>query len=122
MCEKELKYLDPVEMGRRIRRQREFLGLTREELSGRLGVSSKFVADVEYGEKGISIKKLYALSQILEISTDYILAGQKTEDEQCSEKIRVIEDIVEPLKHCSVQQLKYLEYIAKYYVEAIKTK
>ena len=73
----ELKHLDQIEMGRRIRKQREFLDFTREDLAGYLGVSSKFIADIEYGEKGISIRKLYMLSQILEVSADYILAGER---------------------------------------------
>lgn len=118
----ELKHLDQIEMGRRIRRQREFLDFTREELAGHLGVSSKFIADVEYGEKGISIKNLYMLSQILEVTADYILAGERDGNADEVEKDRLREGILEPLKVCDAQQLKCMEQIAKFYVEAIKKK
>lgn len=42
----ELKCIsDQIEMGRRIRKQREVFGFTREELAGYLGVSDvKFIA------------------------------------------------------------------------------
>lgn len=118
----ELKHLDQIEMGRRIRRQREFLDFTREELAGHLGVSSKFIADIEYGEKGISIKNLYMLSQILEVTADYILAGEREGNADDVEKDRLREGILEPLKVCNAQQLRCMEQIAKFYVEAIKKK
>ena len=120
--EKELKHLDPIEMGHRIRKQREFLNLTREDLAGHLGVSSKFIADIEYGEKGISIKKLYLLAQILEVSADYILAGKMKGSEEQIEKERLKEGILEPLKICNAKQLKCMEQITKFYVEALKKK
>ncbi len=121
--ESELKRLDPIEMGRRIRKQREFLELTREDLAAHLGVSSKFIADIEYGDKGISIKKLYLLAQILEVSADYILAGEMDgSDEERVEKERLKEGILEPLKVCNAKQLKCMEQITKFYVEALKKK
>lgn len=119
-CEYELKHLNYIEMGRRIRKQREFLKLTREELASQLDVSSKFIADIEYGEKGVSIKKLYLLTQVLDVSADYILAGEANILAEGIEKTRLKENILEPLKHCNVQQLRCLEQIVKFYVEALK--
>lgn len=122
MHEPELRELDQVEMGRRVRSRREFLNLTREELAGRLGVSSKFIADIEYGEKGISIKRLYLLSQILNTSTDYILAGKKENFSEEAEKARLKESILEPLSQCTAEQLRCMEKIAQFYVEGLKVK
>ena len=121
-CGYELKHLDYIEMGRRIRKQREFLNLTREELAGQLEVSSKFIADIEYGEKGVSIKKLYLLTQVLDVSADYILAGEENVLVEGTEKRRIKENILEPLKQCNVQQLRCLEQIVRFYVEALKEK
>ena len=109
-------------MGRRIRKQREFLNLTREELAGQLEVSSKFIADIVYGEKGVSIKKLYLLTQVLDVSADYILAGEENVLVEGTEKRRIKENILEPLKQCNVQQLRCLEQIVRFYVEALKEK
>ena len=116
----ELKQLDSMEMGIRVRKQREFLHLTREDLAGYLGVSSKFIADIEYGEKGISLKKLYLLTQILEVSADYLLAGTECGTEEEIEKEHIRAGILEPLKHCNVRQLHCVEQIVKFYVEALK--
>ena len=58
MAEK-LRPLDQTEMGKRVRSRREAVGLSRENLAERLDVSAQFIADIEYGNKGISIKKLY---------------------------------------------------------------
>lgn len=121
-CDYELKHLDYIEMSRRIRKQREFLNLTREELAGQLEVSSKFIADIEYGEKGVSIKKLYLLTQVLDVSADYILAGEENVLAEGTEKRRIKENILEPLKQCNVQQLRCLEQIVRFYVEALKEK
>lgn len=121
-CDYELKHLDYIEMGQRIRKQREFLNLTREELAGQLEVSSKFIADIEYGEKGVSIKKLYLLTQVLDVSADYILAGEENVLVEGTEKRRIKENILEPLKQCNVQQLRCLEQIVRFYVEALKEK
>lgn len=118
--ENEYKELDAAKMGQRIRSQREFLKMTREELGKKLGVTGKFISDLEFGLKGISIKKLYRLAQILGVSTDYILVGKMYNDEEDSERVLLEEGILEPLKRCSIKQLKYMEGITKLYVEALK--
>lgn len=71
----ELMQLDRVQMGGRIRQCREQLELTREAFAEKLGVSSKFIADIECGAKGISLKKLCILVQVLGVSADYLLLG-----------------------------------------------
>ncbi len=67
------------EMGRRIRKQRELLGYTREQLAERLDVSTKFCSDIELGVKGISIQTLAKLTDLLNLSADYILFGECTQ-------------------------------------------
>ncbi|MCB6477567.1 helix-turn-helix domain-containing protein [Emergencia timonensis] len=70
-----IKQLDLLQMGERIRRQRELHGMTRELLAEKLDVSTKFIADVERGSKGMSLQNFYLLIQILDISADYLLSG-----------------------------------------------
>lgn len=116
----ELKDLDLKKMGQRIRAQREGIHMSRNELAFELGVSSKFIADIEYGDKGVSIQNLYRLSQILGLSTDYILGGDPAaKDTSNPEAERIKENIIGPLSACSVEQLKCMEQIARYYVEGI---
>ena len=75
----ELKELNKAAIGARVRERRELLGLSKEELASRLGVTAKFVGDVEYGEKGISTKNLYRLKQILGVGADFLLEGMEEE-------------------------------------------
>lgn len=72
---KKVKEHDPLLMGERIRRRREELQLTREQMAELVGVSTKFLRDVEYGSKGISLKKFTRLIQVLDASADYLLLG-----------------------------------------------
>ena len=52
-------------MGERIRTRREELNISREQLAEQLDVSSKFISDIEYGIRGVSIKRLVLLSSSL---------------------------------------------------------
>ncbi len=65
------------EMGSRIRTQRELLGYTREQLAEKLDVSTKFCSDIELGVKGVSIQTLAKLTELLHLSADYILFGER---------------------------------------------
>ncbi len=71
----DLKELEPIAMGERIRQYREKKGMTREQLAEHMEVTPRFIADVEYGSKGISLKNFTALIQILDVPADYILLG-----------------------------------------------
>lgn len=115
-----LKEIDLKRMGRRIRTQREAVHMTRAQLAAKLGVSGKFVADIEYGDKGVSIQTLYRLTQILNLSADYILAGDRAVGDAADPEVeRIKENIMGPLSACSLEQLKCMEQISRYYVEGI---
>lgn len=69
----ELQQLDQVEMGERIRKYRQMLNLTREQLAEQLDVSCKFIGDIECGAKGMSLKRFCSLTQILGVSADILM-------------------------------------------------
>lgn len=71
-----MKTINYHEMGSRIRKQRESLGYTREQLAEKLDVSAKFCSDIELGVKGVSIQTLAKLTELLHLSADYILFGE----------------------------------------------
>ena len=119
MTEK-LKTLDQKEMGRRVRSRREAKGLSREALAEKLDVSAQFIADIEYGNKGISIKKLYLLCQILDVAADYILAGGIEPEDEQGETSRACEEIMAILQKCNAQQLKGIGQIAKIYADEVR--
>ncbi len=65
-----------LEIGERIRRRREQFNYSREEFSEKLGISSRFLTDVELGVKGMSIENIIKTCSILETTADYILSGK----------------------------------------------
>ena len=65
------------EIGVRVRARREALGMTRDYLSEQIGVTPKFVSDIEYGDRKPSLKTLCKLSRALSISTDFLLFGEE---------------------------------------------
>ena len=123
MSEKEkLRQLDFHEMGKRIRERSEFLNMNRETLSEKLGVSPQFRADIEYGNKGVSLRKLYLLCQALGVSADYILAGERFDDDDDEDLSRAREKVMSILCKCDAKQLDGIEKIATIYAEGVKMK
>ena len=83
------------QIGARIRLQRENLHYSREDLAEKIEISSRFLADIELGTKGMSFQTLIRLSNELHVSTDYILLGKEnnhTKTELLSEIIQSIDE------------------------------
>jgi transcriptional regulator with XRE-family HTH domain len=59
-----------LELGRRIARRRDELGMTRKELADAVGISYPYLAQIETGYRLPSAKHQVALSSILGISLD----------------------------------------------------
>lgn len=70
-----------IEMGKRIQKRRKQLALTQEQLAEMMNVSIQMVSNLERGNKAIRIDNLVNLSQILQVSTDYILTGKETAED-----------------------------------------
>lgn len=103
--------LDLKAIGLRIRRQREFLGLSRERLADFLGVTQKFSSDIELGVKGMSLQTLCSISDTLSLSVDYILFVKQDRPERLS-------NIVNMLSCCSDENIKYAEVLLKDFIMA----
>ena len=104
--------MDLISIGNRIRARREALHLTREHFSEKIGITPKFCADIETGTKGFSIKTLIKLSEVLGVTTDYILFGN-TEDTEIRNIVRVLSDL-------DKSRLLYVEQILKILVDSYK--
>lgn len=119
---REFRALDQKEMGKRVRSRRESLGLSREKLSEYLDVSPQFIVDIEYGNKGISIKRFYLLCQVLDVTADYLLAGNVYSNETDRESMLVCEEIMTLLQRCDTKQLKGIREIAEIYADGVRMK
>ena len=106
-----MQELDFIEIGVRIKRQREFLGYTRDYLSEQLSVSVNFCRDIEIGAKGMSIQTLANLSNILKLSLDYILLGKTVNGD--------VEPFTLMLSTCRPEKRKYAEDILKSFLLAV---
>lgn len=120
MTEQTIKKLDFVEMGHRIRQRREYLGLSREVLAEKLDVSPQFIADVEYGNKGLSLKNFYALCQVLGVPSDFILSGEINDSDD--ELLRAREKVMSILGGCDCEQLDGVGKIVEIYIDGTKMK
>lgn len=89
-----------LEIGERVRRVRTQIGLSREQLSEMLDISTLFLGYIECGQRGMSLATLRKMCSVLNVSADYILSG-KEESETIRKKIEVsisdIEDEYLPL-------------------------
>ena len=65
------------EVGMRIREMRKKKHYTREALAGKVGISSKFLYEIETGRKNFSAEVLCGIAQELGVSCDYIMLGEK---------------------------------------------
>ena len=93
-----------IEIGERIRSERENFEMTREKLSEFLNISPYFLGQIERGERKMSVNTLINLSECLHISLDYLFWGQENTNNgnilpsllsRCSEKeINLIEAII----------------------------
>ncbi|SBV99150.1 Helix-turn-helix domain protein [uncultured Eubacteriales bacterium] len=101
-------------IGQRVRKQREFLGYTREQLAEQLDVTPKFCSDIELGLKGMSVPTLCRISEVLHLSTDYILFG--------TEEANDVSATTRMLQQCPPNKLHYIESILKMFLLAIDDK
>lgn len=82
---------DLTGIGKRIQNRRKQLMLTQEQLAEMMNVSIQMVSNLERGNKAIRIDNLINLSQILDISTDYILTGKETPEDMDALTSRIAE-------------------------------
>ena len=69
------------DIGTRINVRRKALGLTQEQLAERMEVSVQMISNLELGKKAIRPENLVKLCNILDVSADYILRGQRADFE-----------------------------------------
>jgi len=106
------KELNFKTIGDRIRKQREFLGYTRDYLAEQLSVSTNFCRDIEIGAKGMSIQTLAKISSILKLSVDYIMFGETPDNDAAP--------LLLMLNSCKPEKRKYAEDILKSFLLAVE--
>lgn len=104
--------MDYKQIGMRVRSRREAMGLTREQMAEQLDVSAKFCADIELGNRGMSLETLEKLSQLLSLSCDYILFGRTDSSLENTE-------LMQMLKTCEPETLSLITTVVGSFLSAI---
>lgn len=93
-------------MHTRIRKAREEQGYTREQFAEKLDVSVSYLAELERGRTGISVKMLVKICDLLGLSADYVLFGEeRNADALLLDKIHRIDDKYIPLLNKIITEL-----------------
>lgn len=96
-------------MHTRIRKAREDMGYTREKFAEKLDVSVSYLAELERGRTGISVKMLIKICNILGLSSDYVLFGtERSSDDLRLDSIHRIDDKYIPLLDHVISELLLL--------------
>ena len=66
-----------IQPGDRIRQLREAKHYTRDKLADKVGITSKFLYEIEKGRRNFSAINLVGLAQALSVSCDYIMLGEQ---------------------------------------------
>lgn len=97
-------------MHTRIRKAREEAGYTRERFAEMLDVSVSYMAELERGRTGLSLKTLVKICNILGLSADYVLFGiERDEDKVLLDKIHRIDGKYMPVLNSLIQELLALQ-------------
>lgn len=78
---------DAKEFGGRIRDLRKKKGITQEQLSRMLNISTNHLAKVETGGRCCSIELLQEISDCLNVGTDYLLNGNAPHNNHLKERL-----------------------------------
>jgi len=82
----------------RIRQARENMGYTREKFAEKLDVSVSYLAELERGRTGISVKMLIKVCNVLGLSADYVIFGaERSKDTMRLDSIHRIDEKYLPL-------------------------
>lgn len=92
------------QIGARIRELREVRHYTREAFADKIGISSKFLYEIEAGKKNFSAETLCKIAQELSVSCDYIMSGEDEEHRGITKFLQTLESLG-PEKISKLQRL-----------------
>ena len=102
--------IDLLAIGQRIQNERLSLGYTQQYVYEKLDISQNHYSRIENGHAGMSFEILLQLSEILEISTDYILMGTPAPTDNI--------ELLNSYKLLNQKQKKYIDDHIKLFVNS----
>lgn len=101
--------VDLVAIGERIQNQRLALGYTQQYVYEKLDISQNHYSRIENGHVGMSFEILLQISELLKLSTDYILTGKADSNDNCN--------FINDYNKLNVKQRLYIEKHIKLFSE-----
>lgn len=86
-------YYSPVDTGKRILHLRRQAKLTQEQLADKLGISDRHLRNIEAGERSASYDTLFALTELFNVTTDYILKGEVSSSQTKTEAKKKLQEL-----------------------------
>lgn len=100
--------LNYYEIGQRIRKYRKAHGLSQEELSEKIGISTTHMSHIETGNTKLSLSVLVSLAEALEVHTDDLLFSSIE-----AKRSITTEAILNNIEDCTSEQLAIILDIIK---------
>lgn len=100
-----------AEIGARVRTIRQRAGLTQEQFSERIDVTSAYISELERGMVGVSVSTIKRIAAEFGVSCDYLIMGCSAEND--------VTHIADKLQHLSPDQTILLENIIDNFLMAI---
>src|SRR5437867_1792555 len=66
-------------IGERVKKRRNELGWTQDQLAQKAGISKSFLSDLENGKRSIGADNLLVIARVLNLSLDYLMTGVEPE-------------------------------------------
>ena len=101
-----------IEIGQRLRKRRQELGLTRDKMSELADIGSGYYGQLEVGTSQMSVDTLIKLSRSMRLPMEYILLGEGYEPGDAGP----LEDL---LSRCTARELALAEKILKLFLMRI---
>lgn len=86
---------DQAAFGCRLKEMRKKHGLTQEQLAAAVNMSTVHLGNIELGRRGISIDLLLELSEVLDVSIDFLIKGKAYEFTQVRQLISNMRELLD---------------------------
>lgn len=106
---------DRLAAGDRLRLKRTLLGWSQDEMAEKISRATKYYADIERGNCGMSIETLISLSTVLHMPVGYILFGDTEDPSTHTEETKAIFDLLDT---CSARNRNYALRMLKLFLAA----
>ena len=92
---------DQAAFGCRLKETRKERGLTQEQLAEVLNISTPHLGNIEIGKRGISIDLLVEVSDVLNVSVDFLIRGTDSPTQQIKPLLAQIRELLTQVESLS---------------------